>query len=68
MTQDRDAARAPLRIGACPQCGQSTRLDDSNRWRPFCSERCKLIDLGGWFEGRYRVPSDEPVDGGEDQM
>jgi uncharacterized protein len=25
-------------------------------WRPFCSERCKLIDLGAWAEERYRVP------------
>lgn len=51
-----------LRIGACPQCGHSTRLDESNSWRPFCSERCKLVDLGGWFGDRYRIPSDEPPD------
>ena len=66
MTADEGAARKPLRIGACPQCGQSTRLDPSNDWRPFCSERCKLIDLGGWFEERYRVPGDEISDSSED--
>jgi endogenous inhibitor of DNA gyrase (YacG/DUF329 family) len=26
------------------------------RWRPFCSERCKLLDLAAWADGRYRVP------------
>jgi hypothetical protein len=28
------------------------------RFRPFCSERCRLLDLGAWMDGRYRV---EPV-------
>lgn len=26
------------------------------RWRPFCSERCKLLDLADWVDGRYRIP------------
>jgi uncharacterized protein len=47
------------RIAACPRCGASTRLDAQNRWRPFCSERCKLIDLGNWMTGRYAVPVEE---------
>lgn len=55
------------RIAACPRCGASTRLDAQNRWRPFCSERCKLIDLGNWMSGRYAVPSEEaPRPGDED--
>jgi uncharacterized protein len=29
-------------------------------WRPFCSERCKLLDLGKWIDGKYRIPA-EPV-------
>jgi endogenous inhibitor of DNA gyrase (YacG/DUF329 family) len=29
------------------------------RWKPFCSERCKLIDLGDWIEERHRIPGDE---------
>jgi endogenous inhibitor of DNA gyrase (YacG/DUF329 family) len=29
-------------------------------WRPFCSERCRLLDLGRWIDGDYRVPG-EPV-------
>jgi endogenous inhibitor of DNA gyrase (YacG/DUF329 family) len=30
-----------------------------SRWRPFCSQRCKMIDLGAWATERYRVPDDE---------
>jgi endogenous inhibitor of DNA gyrase (YacG/DUF329 family) len=30
-----------------------------NKWRPFCSERCRLVDLGGWASERYRVPAEE---------
>jgi len=32
--------------------------DAGARWRPFCSERCKLMDLGQWFTGRYSIPAD----------
>ncbi|MGB0220591.1 MAG: DNA gyrase inhibitor YacG [Sinimarinibacterium flocculans] len=47
------------RIAACPQCGKSARLDANNAWRPFCSERCKLVDLGAWFSGERSIPADE---------
>ena len=47
------------RIARCPRCGASTRLDGQNAWRPFCSERCKLIDLGDWMSGRYALPVQE---------
>ncbi|HEU0198257.1 MAG TPA: DNA gyrase inhibitor YacG [Nevskiaceae bacterium] len=50
------------RIGRCPHCGSRTRLDETNPWRPFCSERCKLVDLEGWFEGRYRITDDSDAD------
>ena len=33
-----------------------------SRWRPFCSERCKMIDLGGWASESYRVPTTEAPD------
>jgi endogenous inhibitor of DNA gyrase (YacG/DUF329 family) len=32
--------------------------DPNNNYRPFCSERCKLIDLGQWASGNYRVPTE----------
>ncbi|HCO66084.1 DNA gyrase inhibitor YacG, partial [Alloalcanivorax sp.] len=41
----------PTRIYPCPQCRKPSRWDD-NPWRPFCSERCKLIDLGDWASER----------------
>jgi endogenous inhibitor of DNA gyrase (YacG/DUF329 family) len=44
------------RIARCPRCGASTRLDPANAWRPFCSERCKMIDLGEWFAERHVIP------------
>ncbi len=45
----------------CPTCKKTTPWKD-NPWRPFCSERCRLIDLGAWADESYRVPSDEPLD------
>jgi endogenous inhibitor of DNA gyrase (YacG/DUF329 family) len=52
---------------ACPQCGATVEWGAHSRWRPFCSERCKLIDFGGWASEAYRVPTadaPEPVDRG----
>ncbi|MGQ0622427.1 MAG: DNA gyrase inhibitor YacG [Panacagrimonas sp.] len=48
----------------CPQCRQPAVLDPANRFRPFCSERCKLLDLGEWFAGRYTIPAVEADDDG----
>ncbi|KPK06245.1 MAG: hypothetical protein AMJ64_09670 [Betaproteobacteria bacterium SG8_39] len=45
----------------CPRCGTATAFSPSNRWRPFCSERCKMIDLGDWASERYRVPVESVV-------
>ncbi len=42
----------------CPTCRNETAWDD-NPHRPFCSDRCRLIDLGAWIEERYRVPAEE---------
>jgi uncharacterized protein len=41
----------------CPACGGPSLYAPENRWRPFCSERCRRIDLGAWARERYRVPS-----------
>jgi uncharacterized protein len=43
----------------CPQCGDSSVFSPDNPYRPFCSERCKLVDLGKWASEGYRVPLDE---------
>jgi len=42
----------------CPQCGEYVEWTASNRFRPFCSERCKLLDLGQWASESYRIPTD----------
>jgi endogenous inhibitor of DNA gyrase (YacG/DUF329 family) len=47
------------RIVACPHCGASIEWSPENRFRPFCSERCKMIDLGAWATERYRVPVED---------
>ncbi len=39
----------------CPACSRKTEFAPSNRWRPFCSERCKRIDLGAWASEQYRI-------------
>jgi endogenous inhibitor of DNA gyrase (YacG/DUF329 family) len=39
----------------CPICKKEV-VYDGNEFRPFCSERCKLIDLGQWAEEKYRLP------------
>ncbi len=47
-------------VVTCPQCGKEVVWSEESPYRPFCSERCKLIDLGKWAEEDYRVPGDEP--------
>jgi uncharacterized protein len=42
----------------CPTCKKETEYA-GNPYRPFCSERCKLIDLGKWAGGEYRMPTKE---------
>ena len=42
----------------CPRCGEATQWED-NPFRPFCSERSKLIDLGAWASDEYRLPTQD---------
>ena len=37
-------------------CAYCRKRPVERRWRPFCSERCKLLDLSHWVDGAYRVP------------
>ena len=50
---------APL----CVQCRKRPATPD---WRPFCSERCKTIDLGRWLSGDYRVAAEPHEEAGDD--
>ncbi len=54
------------RFVTCPTCGKHVLWTTDNVWRPFCSERCKLIDLGAWATEKYRVPVTESNDQPED--
>ena len=47
----------------CPNCGQPAQWQD-NPHRPFCSERCKLIDFGRWANEEYCVPVENRDEGG----
>ncbi|MGQ9659272.1 MAG: DNA gyrase inhibitor YacG [Thermochromatium sp.] len=51
---------------ACPRCGRPVPWTPDSRWRPFCSERCRLIDLGDWLEERHRLPADDSESPSED--
>lgn len=39
----------------CPNCGKTNVWTPENKFRPFCSERCKMIDLGAWAAEDYKV-------------
>jgi endogenous inhibitor of DNA gyrase (YacG/DUF329 family) len=40
----------------CPVCKKPADASPANRYRPFCSERCQMVDLGMWAGESYRVP------------
>ena len=42
----------------CPRCGEAS-LWENNEFRPFCSERCKMIDLGAWANDEYKLPTQD---------
>ena len=46
------------RIVACPTCQSAVKWTAKNPFRPFCSERCKLIDLGAWADESHRIAGD----------
>ena len=41
----------------CPRCGREVEYE-GNEFRPFCSERCKLIDFGAWADEEYALPAE----------
>ncbi|MCD6008034.1 DNA gyrase inhibitor YacG [Halomonas sp. IOP_31] len=69
MTQDsrnnasrNDAANdRPLQV-ACPQCRKSVEWISDNPYRPFCSQRCRLIDLGAWADESHRIVGEPAMD------
>lgn len=43
----------------CPGCKTTTYLGGNNKFAPFCSERCKNLDLGAWAEEKYSIPDEK---------
>ena len=46
----------------CPTCRCKVEWKAENKFRPFCSERCKQIDLGAWAEEKYTIPAVNPTE------
>lgn len=44
----------------CPTCSKKVEWIEANKFRPFCSLRCKQIDLGAWAEEKYVIPAVTP--------
>ena len=47
----------------CPTCRRSVEWSDASPYRPFCSERCRLVDLGAWFSEQRAIPDDGVPEG-----
>jgi hypothetical protein len=47
-----------MKMVKCPQCGQPAVYAESNKWRPFYSQRCRLIDLGEWASEGYQIAAE----------
>lgn len=52
----------PARLVRCPACGGESVYGPQNSFRPFCSERCKSMDLGAWASESFRLPDETPPD------
>ena len=53
---------ASARQVPCPTCGGPSPFSPANPYRPFCSTRCKQIDLGAWASEDFAVPTEAPPD------
>ena len=57
-----DSDTQAVRYVNCPICKQAAEFSPANPYRPFCSRRCKLIDLGQWANEQYKIAgSDKPT-------
>lgn len=62
MTTPHEMAIAAPKIVRCPCCGGDSLYAPSNASRPFCSPRCKSMDLGAWASESFRLPNETPDD------
>ena len=54
-----------MTVVKCPTCGKDTPFE-GNQFRPFCSERCKLLDFGAWADEEYTLPAENTAISEED--
>ncbi|MCH4563653.1 MULTISPECIES: DNA gyrase inhibitor YacG [Halomonas] len=59
MTSQR--TNRPLEV-ACPQCRKKVLWNEDNPYRPFCSKRCRLLDLGAWADESHRITGEPAMD------
>jgi endogenous inhibitor of DNA gyrase (YacG/DUF329 family) len=57
-----------MTVVSCPTCGKKVEWTPANTYRPFCSDRCKQIDLGAWAEEKYAIPGAKPEDNQDDPL
>lgn len=57
-----------VKMVKCPTCQQEVAWRPESEFRPFCSKRCKLIDLGAWADEQYTVASETPQDWEESDL
>lgn len=46
----------------CPHCGKPVPWTEESKWKPFCSDRCRLIDLGDWLAEKHAIATEEAPD------
>lgn len=61
MTTASNTTRNETRTVRCPTCKGASVYANSNAYRPFCSERCRQIDLGAWASEQFALPTTTPA-------
>ena len=56
-----DKPQTTTKIVSCPRCSSAVSWGPQSPYRPFCSERCRMVDLGAWLSESHAIPG-EPVD------
>lgn len=54
--------QAKPRLVACPTCKKTIEYSLDNKFRPFCCERCQMVDLGDWANENFKIPDKNLTD------
>ena len=46
-------------LNKCPNCNKDASISKNNKFRPFCSQKCKLIDFGAWATEKFKIPGNK---------